>query len=108
MLADSLGLEGVDTFNVESSGASGAVAVHVANSLICSGQINSALVVGVEKMRDIDPTKLVLAQALSESAEYSQFFGISFAALNALLARMYMKEYDVPRDRVILFSCYRS
>ena len=103
MIADSLGLEGVDSFNVESSGASGGVAIHVANNLICSGQISSALVVGVEKMRDIDPAKLVLAQALSESAEYSQFFGISFAALNALLARMYIREYDVPRDKL---SCF--
>ena len=32
LLADSLGLEGVDSFKVESSGASGAAAVHVANS----------------------------------------------------------------------------
>jgi acetyl-CoA C-acetyltransferase len=103
LLADSLGLEGVDSFNVESSGASGAAALHVANSLICSGQIDSALVVGVEKMRDLDPSILVLAQGLSENADYSQFFGITFAGLNALLARLYMEEYDVPRQELSSF-----
>ncbi len=103
MLADSLGLDGVETFNVESSGASGAAALHAANSMICSGQVDSALVVGVEKMRDLDPSLLVLAQGMSESAEYSQFFGISFAGVNALLARMYMDEYDVSRQRL---SCF--
>lgn len=103
LIADSLGLEGVETFKIESSGASGAAAVHVANALISSGQIDSALVIGVEKMRDLDPGKLVLAQGMSENAEYSQFFGISFAGLNALLARMYMEEFDVSRDELSAF-----
>jgi acetyl-CoA acetyltransferase len=103
LIADALGMEGVDSFNVESSGASGAAAVHVATSMICSDQIDSALVVGIEKMRDLDPSKLVLASALSENAEYSQFFGISFSALNALLARLYMQEYGVTRDELSSF-----
>lgn len=103
LIADSLGIEEVDSFNVESSGASGAAAVHVANSMISSGQIDSALVVGIEKMRDLDPSKLVLAAGLSENAEYSQFFGISFSALNALLARLYMEEYGVTREKLSSF-----
>ncbi|MGI0092346.1 MAG: beta-ketoacyl synthase N-terminal-like domain-containing protein, partial [Nitrososphaerales archaeon] len=103
LIADSLGLEGVDCFKVESSGASGSAALHVAVSMISSGQMSTALVVGVEKMRDMDPGKLVLAQSLSESADYSQFFGISFSALNALLARLYMQEYGVPRAKLSQF-----
>ena len=103
IIADSLGLEGVETFKVESSGASGAVAVHVAYEMIKSGQANSVLVVGVEKMRDLEPAKLVLAQGLSENADYSQFFGVSFASVNALLARLYMKEYGVTREQLSAF-----
>lgn len=103
LVADALGLEGIEAFKIESSGASGAAAVHVANGLISSGQLDSALVVGVEKMRDLDPAKLVMAQGMSENAEYSQFFGISFAGLNALLARLYMQEYDVSRDELSAF-----
>ena len=100
LIADALGFEGVEAFKVESSGASGAAALHVAYEMIRSGQVGSALVVGVEKMRDLEPAKLVLAQSLAESADYTQFFGVSFASVNALLARMYLKEYDVSREQL--------
>ena len=103
LVADRIGLDGIDAFSVEPSGASGAVAVHVANSMIKSGNAKSILIVGVEKMRDIEPAKLVGVQGLSANAEYSQFFGISFASLNALLARMYMSEYGVSRDDLSAF-----
>lgn len=103
LVADSLGLEGVDTFKVESSGASGSAALHVAVNMISSGQTNSVLVVGVEKMRDLDPSKLLPAQGISESADYAQFFGISFSSINALLARLYMNEYNVTRQDLSAF-----
>lgn len=110
LVADGLGLENVEAFSVESSGASGAVAVHVAGTMIKSGQAKSILIVGVEKMRDIDPGKLVGVQGLAANAEYSQFFGISFASLNALLARLYMSEYSVARDDLSAFPviCHRN
>lgn len=103
LVADRLGLANVEAFSVESSGASGAVAVHVASAMIKSGQASTVLVVGVEKMRDIDPGKLVGVQGLAANAEYTQFFGISFASLTALLARIYMSQYSVSRDRLSLF-----
>jgi acetyl-CoA C-acetyltransferase len=103
LLADEMGLEYLETFSVESSGASGAAAVHIASSMIKSGQAKSILIAGVEKMRDMDPAKLVGVQGLSANAEYSQFFGISFAALNALLARIYMSQHGVTRDNLSAF-----
>jgi len=103
LIADRLGLENVEAFSVESSGASGAVAVHLGASLIKSGQAKTVLISGIEKMRDIEPTKLVGVQGLAANAEYSQFFGISFTSLNALLARIYMSEYSVSRDNLSAF-----
>ncbi len=103
LIADEIGLENLEAFSVESSGASGATGVHVANSMIKSGHAKSILIVGVEKMRDIDPAKLVGVQGLAANAEYSQFFGISSAALNALLARIYMTQYGVTRDNLSAF-----
>ncbi|HEY4672969.1 MAG TPA: hypothetical protein VIH03_02270, partial [Nitrososphaerales archaeon] len=52
IIADSLMLQGTPALKVESSGASGAMACNVADSIIRSGQANSVLVIGVEKMRD--------------------------------------------------------
>ena len=103
LIADSLGLDGVDSFKVESSGASGSAALHVAVSMLQSGQADSVLVLGVEKMRDLDPSKLLPAQGISESAEYAQFFGISFSSLNALLTRLYMNEYNISRHDLSAF-----
>ncbi len=103
LVADSLGLDGVDSFKVESSGASGSAALHVAVNMLSSGHAESVLVVGVEKMRDLDPSKVLPAQGISESADYAQFFGISFSSLNALLSRLYMNEYDVSRHELSAF-----
>ncbi len=98
LVADSLQLEGACSMRIEAGGASGGAAIQVAANLIKSGQSRSVLVVGVEKMRDIDPSKLTLAQGLSEHAEYCQFFGITFPSMNALVARMYMKHFNIDRE----------
>ncbi len=103
VIADAFDLDGPEAFRVESAGASGAAAIQTASGLIKSGEAKSALVVGVEKMRDLDPQKLTLAQALSEHAEYSQFFGISFPSMNALIARMYMKKFGIDREKLSSF-----
>jgi acetyl-CoA acetyltransferase len=83
---------------VEAAGASGACAFNIAYSLVSSGALDSALVVGVEKMRDIEADNISQAIAMAESAEYTQFVGATFAALNGLLARYYMEQMNVSRD----------
>ncbi len=103
MVADALRLRGVPAFKVESSGASGSMALHVADSLVKSGQANSVLVIGVEKMRDLEPSDAARATSLGESSEYVQFFGISQTALGALITQLYMQEYEVTRDEL---SCF--
>ena len=49
-------------------------------------------------MRDLEPEAVSAALAMAESAEYTQFVGATFAALNGLLARLYMDRLDVSRD----------
>ncbi len=100
LLASSLGLTGIPAYKVEAACASGGTAFNVAYSMLKSGAIDSALVVGVEKMRDLEPEEVSLALAMAESAEYTQFVGASFAALNGLLARYYMEQLSVSRDEL--------
>jgi acetyl-CoA acetyltransferase len=100
LLASALGLVGVPAFKVESASSSGGSAFNVAYSLVKSGALDSALVVGVEKMRDLESEEISQAVAMAESAEYTQFVGASFAALNGLLARYYMEQLDVSRDEL--------
>jgi acetyl-CoA acetyltransferase len=100
MVADGLGLSGTAAYKVEAACSSGGSAFNVGYNLVRSGAIDSALVVGVEKMRDLEPEDVSLALAMAESAEYTQFVGATFAALNGLLARYYMEQMDVSRDEL--------
>ncbi|MBI3840481.1 MAG: thiolase domain-containing protein [Thaumarchaeota archaeon] len=103
MIASALGLAGVPAYKVEAACSSGGTAFNVAYNLVRAGAIDSALVVGVEKMRDLEPEAVSQALAMAESADYTQFVGASFAALNGLLARYYMEELDVSRDDLSAF-----
>jgi acetyl-CoA C-acetyltransferase len=103
IIADALDLGSIPSYRLDSGGASGASAVNIAANLIRSGESSTVLVVGVEKMRDLDPARIMLAQGLSENADYAQFFGISFSAMNALLARVYMSQYGVTREKLSAF-----
>jgi acetyl-CoA C-acetyltransferase len=100
LVASALGLSGVPAYKVEAACSSGGTAFNVGYSLVGSGAIDSALVVGVEKMRDLEPEQVSLALAMAESAEYTQFVGATFAALNGLLARYYMEQMNVSRDEL--------
>jgi acetyl-CoA C-acetyltransferase len=100
MVAGALGLVGTPAYKVEAACSSGGTAFNVAYNLVKSGAIDSALVVGVEKMRDLEPEEISGALAMAESAEYTQFVGATFAALNGLLARYYMEQMNVSRDEL--------
>jgi len=49
LLTESAGLSGIEGITVEAAEASAAGAFHVAYTAICSGMVDTALVVGVEK-----------------------------------------------------------
>ncbi len=103
LLTNALGLTGLPAFKVESACASGGMAAYVGYNMVKSGNADSVLVVGVEKMRDLEPSEVSQALCMAESAEYTQFFGASFVSLNAMLARLYMHEFDVSRDDLSAF-----
>ena len=100
LVASALGFESIPAFKVEAACASGASAFNVAYMLVKSGALDSALVIGVEKMRDLEPEAISEALAMAESYEYTQFVGATFAAMNALLARLYMEQTGVSRDEL--------
>ena len=100
MVASALGMSGTPAFKVEAACSSGGSAFNVAFNLVRSQAIDSALVIGVEKMRDLEPEEVSQALAMAESAEYTQFVGATFAALNGLLARYYMEKMNVTREEL--------
>lgn len=100
IIADALGFQRKPAFKIEAACGSGGVAFNTAYNLVRNGVYETALVIGVEKMRDLEPDYVSQALAMAESAEYTQFVGATFAALNGLVARLYVEKYGVTRDQL--------
>ncbi len=93
LLADWAGLKGKDSLKVEAACASGSAAFRAGLMAVASGEMDSALVVGVEKMVDRTPHEVTAALATAADADYEVDMGVSFVGLNALIMRRYMHEY---------------
>ena len=93
LVADWSGQRGGDTVKVEAACASGAAAFRSGLMAVASGELGSALVVGVEKMTDRTPHEVTAALATASDADYELDMGVSFVGLNAMIMRRYMYEY---------------
>ncbi len=90
---DWIGLRGQESVKAEAACASGAAALRVGLMAVASGDIDSALVLGVEKMSDKSGHDITAALATAADADYEVEQGVSFVGLNALIMRRYMHEY---------------
>lgn len=95
LIAEAIGLCGVETFTVEAGTAAGGAAVRAAYLAVLSGQVKTALVVGVEKATDIVASARISALATTLDADNEAVHGATPAAMAALLMRRYMYEYSV-------------
>ncbi|HTX91737.1 MAG TPA: thiolase domain-containing protein [Anaerolineales bacterium] len=93
MIADWAGLKGAEAVKVEAACGSGGAAFRSALMAVASGELDSALAVGVEKMVDRPPHEVTAALATAADADYETDMGVSFVGLNALIMRRYMHEY---------------
>ena len=93
LVADWSGLRGGDAVKVEAACASGAAAFRSGLMAVASGDLETAIVVGVEKMTDRTPHEVTAALATAADADYEGDMGVSFVGLNALVMRRYMFEY---------------
>ena len=91
--SDWVGLWGQESVKVEAACASGAAALRAGLMAVASGDIESALVVGVEKMTDKAGHDVTAALATAADADYEVEQGVSFVGINALVMRRYMHEY---------------
>lgn len=91
--ADWIGLWGQEAVKVEAACASGAAAFRAGLMAVASGDVETALVVGVEKMTDMAGHDVTSALATAADADYEGEQGVSFVGLNALVMRRYMHEY---------------
>ncbi len=91
--SDWIGLWKQEAVKVEAACASGAAALRAGLMAVASGDVESALVVGVEKMTDKAGHDVTSALATAADADYEVEQGISFVGINALVMRRYMHEF---------------
>ena len=102
--SDWIGLWGQEAVKVEAACASGAAALRAGLMAVGSGEIDSALVVGVEKMTDKAGHDVTSALATAADADYEVEQGISFVGINALVMRRYMHEFGWKHEDFAPFS----
>jgi acetyl-CoA C-acetyltransferase len=93
MVADWIGQRFTDAVKIESACSSGSAAFRACYLAVASGEIDVALVVGVEKMTDSPGSEITAALATAADADWEVDHGLSFVALNALIMKRYMYEY---------------
>jgi acetyl-CoA C-acetyltransferase len=91
--SDWIGLWKQEAVKVEAACGSGAAAFRAGLMAVASGEIDSALVLGVEKMTDKSGHDITAALATAADMDYEGEQGISFVGINALVMRRYMYEF---------------
>jgi acetyl-CoA C-acetyltransferase len=102
LLSDHLGVVPAGATRVETGPSSGSSAFESAFAMVASGMADLVLVVGVEKMSQVDrnTASKILAKMLSYENEIK--YGVTPSALAALMARRYMHDYNLTRDELSL------
>jgi acetyl-CoA C-acetyltransferase len=94
LIADWLGLLGIEEMKVEAACGSGAAAARSAILAVGSGEMDCAIAVGVEKMTEGLPIETTSALAAASDADYEADQGLSFVAINALVMQRYLHAYN--------------
>ncbi len=93
LISDWVGMPGMEAEKVEAACGSGAAALRAGLMAVGSEEVDSALVVGVEKMTESLPIETTEALATAADADYESAQGLSFVAINALVMQLYLHTY---------------
>lgn len=103
LMATALGKEGVPTYKVEGACASGGVAANAGVKGLLSGLEDIVLVGAVEKMSGYTTPEVTSGLMMAEDKARVGATGITFVGLNAMIAREYMRRYNVPHETLAEF-----
>ncbi|MCW5852336.1 MAG: thiolase domain-containing protein [Anaerolineae bacterium] len=95
LIADLAGLRGMPALRVEAADASGGVALHQAYQAVAGGMVDTALVVGVEKMTDRLPQATEEGLMLAGLGDYEAAQGVTYVSQTAMLMQRYLHEHSL-------------
>lgn len=96
-----VGLQEKGPIRVEAACATGSAAVHTAYANVASGQVDVAMAIGVEKMREVDTaTSMAVGGRGGNYLWEFHLFGTSFPAYYALHATAHMAKYGTTEEQM--------
>jgi len=96
-----VGLNGKGPIRVEAACATGSAAVYAAYASVACGQVDVAIAIGAEKMKEVDTsTSLAVGGRGGNYLWEFHLFGTTFPAYYALYARAHMKEYGTKEENM--------
>jgi len=103
LVVDFAGLAGIEAVSIEAGGASGGAALRSAYLSVLSGEVDVALVVGVEKFTDQTGSTVEEALTGMGDSDYEAAQGLTPTAQAALLMQRYLHEFEAPREEFAFF-----
>lgn len=94
LVSDWVGMRHIEAVKVEAACGSGAAALRLAMMAVGTGELESAIALGVEKMTETKGADTTAALAEAADADYETTHGVTFVAINALIMQRYMHEYN--------------
>lgn len=104
LVADHLGLEGVEALAIDAACASGGSALRMAFLTVSGGFHRAAIASGVEVMNHVSRERITEALATGSDWEKEGSKGESFISLNAQLMKNYMEKYKVKSEDFAHFA----
>ena len=100
LLSRELHLAPKPSTRVESACASGGLAARMGYLSILAGAYDTVLCLGVEKMTDLPPENVTSGLAMAADGDWEAYFGVTFPALYAMLARRHMHEFGTTEEQM--------
>ncbi len=104
LAADALRLGNIPATRFEGACASGSLALRTAYIDIASGRHDTAIVLGGEKMTDVNGSEAITTLAAAGDQEWEASIGLTFAGLYALMARKHMHDYGTTLEQMAAVS----
>lgn len=100
LICDAMGLNPIPAVRVEAACASGGVALRQAYLAVAAGLYSTVVVGGVEKMTDVSVSEATNVLGGAGDQEWELFYGASFPALYALMAKRHMYEFGTTEEQL--------
>jgi acetyl-CoA C-acetyltransferase len=104
LVADYLGQWGAEAVKMEAACGSAGSAMRQGILAVSSGELDTVLVIGVEKMTETPFKETTAALTTAADADFEVEQGVTFVGLNALIMRRYMHEYGYLRTDFAPFA----